>query len=232
MSFKKLLVLPALVAMLGFGSSIASAQVITTAMPRVAVALETTALTNPLVSGTTGATLARLTLDTTGSNTAVRIASLPLTLSTGSGALTSSLTGCRVFNETTGGALTSGSNIPSSLSTGMNTITLDTPFVMQAGTVATLAVRCDIASNLVTGGTYQFSLNTANVVAADPITGTPAVVTLRGVVTPIPVPVPVPVIPTVPNTGAGGAATTNVALILGSLAVAGFGLAYARKATR
>lgn len=230
MSFKKLLVLPVAVAILGFSFGTANAQVIAPA-PRLAVALETTGLTNPLTIGT-NATLARLTLDTTGSNTAVRIASIPLSVTTGVGATTTSLTNCRVFNEATGGVLSSGTNIPATLASGMNSITLDTPFVIPAGTVTTLAVRCDIASNLVTGGTFQFSLNTANVVATDPVSGAAAVVTLRGVVVPPVIVVPPVVIPTVPNTGAGGQATGNIAIILGSLAVAGFGLAYARKATR
>jgi hypothetical protein len=228
MSIKKLLVLPVAVAMLSLSFGIANAQVVAPA-PRLAVALETTGLTNPLTIGT-NATLARLTLDTTGSNTGVRIASLPLVLTTGAGATSTSLTNCRVFNETTGGALTSGVNIPGTLVSGMNSLTLDTPITLPAGTVTTLAVRCDIGSNLVTGGTYQFSLNTANVVATDPVSAVPAVVTLRGVTTPVIVP-PV-VIPTVPNTGAGGAAPMNIAIILGSIAVAGFGLAYARKAVR
>lgn len=228
MTFKKLLVLPVAVAMLGLGFGTANAQVVTPA-PRLAVALETTGLTNPLVAGTTG-TLARLTLDTTGSNTAVRIASLPLSLMTGAGATSTSLTNCRVINEASGVTLSSGTNVPATLASGMNTFTLDTPFVMLPNTVATLAVRCDIASNLVTGGTYQFSLNTANVVAVDPATGISALVTLRGVTGPIVIP-PV-VVPTVPNTGAGGNAGMNFAIIFGSLAVAGLGLAYARKATR
>jgi hypothetical protein len=227
MTFKKLLVLPVAIAILGLGS-VASAQVVTP-MPRLAVALETTGLTNSLVAGQ-NATLARLTLDTTGSNTAVRIASLPLMVNTGAGATTSSLTNCRVYNETTGGALNSGTNVSTNLANGMNNVVLDTAFVVQPNTLATLAVRCDIASNLVNGGTYQFSLNTANVVAADPTTGTAARVSLRGVVGPVIVP-PV-VVPTVPNTGAGGQAPTNIAIIIGSLAVAGFGLAYARKAAR
>ncbi len=228
MTFKKLLVLPVAVAMLSLSFGIANAQV--AAAPRLAVALETSGLTNPLTVGT-NATLARLTLDTTGSNTAVRIASLPLSVATGAGATTTSLSNCRVFNEATNGALTSGVNIPNVLSSGMNSITLDTPLVIPAGTVMTLSVRCDIASNLVTGGTFQFSLNTANVVATDPVSGVPAVVSLRGVVVP-PVIIPPVIVPTVPNTGAGGQAPMNIAIILGSLAVAGFGLAYARKATR
>lgn len=227
MSFKKLLILPVALAFMAVGAGSANAQV--AAAPVLAVQLATTGLTNPLVIGQ-NATLARLVLDTTGSNTSVRISSLPLSLTTGSGAVPSSLTNCRVYNENGGAALSSGTNVPGTLVSGMNNLNLDTALVLPAGTVTTLDVRCDIASNLVTGGTYQFSLNTADVVAADPVTGTPATVVLRGVTTPIVVP-PV-VIPTVPNTGAGGMASTNVAIILGSLTAAAFGLAYARKAVR
>jgi hypothetical protein len=232
MSLKKLLVLPVAIAFLGIGFGTANAQVVTPT-PSLAIGLETSGLTNPLTVGQ-NATLARLTLDTTGSNTAVRISSLPFDLTTGSGATATSLTNCQVFNESNGGAITSGSNVPSTLTSGMNTVTLDNPLVLPAGTVTTLALRCNIGSNLVTGGTYQFSMNTANVVASDPVTGTPAVVTLRGVapvVVPV-VPVTPVVVPTVPNTGAGGEASANLAIIFGSLVAAGIGLAYARRATR
>jgi len=228
MSFKKMLIIPVALAFMAVGAGSANAQVV--AAPMLAVQLATSGLTNPLVIGQ-NATLARLVLDTTGSNTGVRVASLPLSLTTGSGAVASSLTNCRVYNEANSSvALNSGSNVSGTLASGMNTMTLDNPIILPANTVTTLDVRCDIASNLVTGGTYQFSLNTADVVATDPATGVPATVVLRGVS--VPVVVPPVVVPTVPNTGAGGMASTNVAIILGSLAAATFGLAYARKAVR
>lgn len=234
MTFKKLAVLPIALAFIGFGVNSADAQVVTP-MPRVAVQLATTGLTNPLVVGQ-NATLARLVLDTTGSNTAVRIASLPLQLNTGNGALSTSLTNCRVYNEASNVALSSGTNVPGSLVSGMNSLSLDTPITLPANTTTTLAVRCDIASNLVTGGTYQFSLNTANVVATDPTSGVPAVVTLLGAATVPTVPVVIPTVPVVvpglPNTGNGGNAAVNYAVILGSLAVAAAGLTYARKFAR
>lgn len=233
MSFKKFLILPIAVAFMAFGVGSANAQVV--AAPKLAVQLATTGLTNPITVGS-DATVARLTLDTTGSNTPVRISSLPLSLSVMNGANAASLTNCRVFNENnTSTALNSSNNIPSALTAGMNTITLDSPIVLPAGTVTTLDVRCVAAANLVPGGSFQFSLNTANVVASDPTTGTPAVVTVLGATTPVTIPVTVPVTvpvvtPTVPNTGAGGEASTNVMVILGSLAAATLGLAYARKA--
>lgn len=236
MSFKKILVLPIAVAFMAFGvGSVANAQV--AASPMLAVQLATTGLTNPITVGT-DATVARLVLDTTGSNTPVQISSLPLSLTVGSGANANTLTNCRVFNENnTSLALNSSNNIPSALTSGMNTITLDSPLTLPANTVTTLDLRCVAAANLVPGGTFQFSLNTANVVARDPNTGTPATVVLRGttpvVVPPVvvpPVTVPV-VVPSVPNTGAGGQAPENIAIILGALAAATLGLAYARKAS-
>ncbi len=229
MTFKKILILPIALALMAVTVGSANAQVVPT--PRVAVQLATTGLTNPLVEGSE-ATLARLVLDTTGSNTAVRIASIPLSLNLGSGALASTLTDCAIVNEGNNNALTSGSNIEDSLSSGMNTFTLDTPIVLAANTVTTLRVRCDIDNNLVSSGTYQFSLNTSNVVATDPVSGTQALVTLRGVAVPPVVTIPPVVIPTVPNTGAGGEASTNAVIILGTLVAASLGLAYARRAVR
>jgi hypothetical protein len=233
MSFKKFLIIPVAIAFMAVGIGSVNAQVPATL---VGVQLATTGLTNPLVAGANDATMARLVLDTTGSNTAVRISSLPLRLTTGNGALTSTLTGCQVVNENTGATLSSGTNVVNNISTGLNNIALDSAIVLQPNTVTTLALRCDIGSNLVTNGTYQFSLNTADVVATDPATGAAAVVALRGVTSPVVVPVPVPtvpvVVPGVPNTGAGGAASTNIMIVLGSLAAASLGLAYARKAAR
>ena len=210
----------------------ASAQVYTTtaATPTLAVELLSTGLTANPSAGTTGATMAIVRLDTTYSPDAIRLASLPLIVSTANGATPASLTNCRVYNEASPtAALNNGSNVPGNLVSGLNVVNLDTPLVIQRGSVVLLDVKCDIAAGAVTGGTFQFSLNTANVVATGNTTGLPAAVYV-GVSTPGGVPSTGGV--GLPNTGAGGDAGMNLALILGSLVAASLGVLYARKAVR
>ena len=199
----------------------ANAQV---AQPTVAIQLLSSGLTSPLVASSTGATIARLVLDTTGSPEAVRISSLPFALSLGNGAVASTLTNCRVVNEANTGTNLNTPN-GSGLVSGLNTVTLDSPLVLNAGTVTTLDLMCDPSAGLVTGGTFTVSINTANVAATGNSTGLPAVVTVRGA-TPV---IPPVVIPTVPNTGAGGEAPMNIALLFGAITMAVAGIALTRR---
>lgn len=225
MTIKKLLVLPLALGMLAAGSiGSANAQM---AAPRLAIQLGSTGLSSPLTSGLQSAVLARLVLDTTGSTEAVRISSLPYNLSLSNGAMSSTLENCQVFNEsdpTVG--LSATSTTMSNFSSGMNNVQLQSALVLSANTVTTLALRCNIGTNLVNGGGYTVSMNTSNVVATGATTGLPAVVSIRGTVVPPYVP---PATPGLPATGAGGEASTNVMIVLGSLLVAGLGLSYAKK---
>lgn len=198
-----------------------------TVQPRVAIQLLTSGLTSPLVASSTDNVMARLVLDTTGSPEAVRISSLPFILATGNGAASGTLTNCTVVNEAnTGTDLSANSG---GLVSGLNSINLSSPIVLAAGTVTTLQLRCDTTSGLVSGGTFTFSMNTANVAGTGVSTGLPALVSVRGAVPVVPV---VPVIPTVPNTGAGGDAAGNIALLLGSVTLATLGILYTRKAVQ
>lgn len=196
--------------------------------PRVAIQLLTSGLTSPLVAESENATLARLVLDTTGSTEAVRITSLPFILSTANGADADTLTNCHVVNEANASVALSDDTDADGLVAGLNTITLDNPLILNAGTVTTLSLRCDPSEDLVAGGTFTFSMNTANVSATGVTTGLPAIVTVRGAVVP---PIIPPFIPGVPNTGAGGEVATNLALIFGSLTLAAVGVAYTKRAT-
>ena len=219
---KKLTVLPLAVAILALGAfGTASAQVV--AAPRVALQFGTNGLTSPLSASTNDATIARLLLDTTGSTEAVRISSLPFNVVTASGALASSLMNCRVYNEA---APTVALNSPASATTtmvsGINNIVFNTPLVIGANTLTTVALRCDIASDLVAGGTYTVNMNTSNVVATGAVTGLPALVTIRGSVVVPPVVTP-PVTPGLPATGAGAEAAQNIAMLVASLLIAGLG---------
>jgi hypothetical protein len=210
------------------GVSTVSAQTIA---PRVAIELLTSGLTSPLTASSTDNVMARLVLDTTGSPEGVRINSLPFILTTGNGAASGTLTNCTVVNENnTGVDLNAAPGNGSGLVSGLNTIGFSSPLVLAAGTITTLQLRCDASAGLVSGGTFTFSMNTANVSATGVSTGLPAVVSIRGAVVP-PVVIP-PFIPGVPNTGAGGAAPMNWALILGSVGIAAVGFALTRKAAQ
>ncbi|MBX4189426.1 hypothetical protein KW785_02420 [Candidatus Parcubacteria bacterium] len=206
--------------------------------PMLAVQLMTNGLSQNVGAGSQNATLAVVRLDTTYSGEDVRISSIPLILGTGNGATGASLQNCTIANaNNTSSALNSGNNVPSSINSGLNSFTLDNPLVLPRGTVTTLNLMCNIGSGAVNGGTYTFSLNTANVVATGATSGQPAVVTVgtsvpntggtgtvgNGTGT---------VYPGVPNTGAGGNAARNIALILGSLFTAALGLFYSRRYAR
>lgn len=222
MKISKFLVLPALIAVLGF-SSAASAQVVG---PRVALQFGTNGLTNPLIASSTSAVIARLLLDTTGSTEAVRISSLPFNLVLGGGASASTLNNCRVYNESdTSTAL----NTPvSSLSSGINSIAFNSPIVLQANTLTTISLRCDVAGNLAAGGTFTVNMNTGDVIATGASSGLLAAVTIRGAVVVPPVIVPPIVTPGLPTTGASGQTAQNIAMLAASLLIASLGFSYLR----
>lgn len=226
MKINKTLIAPITAAVLILGSfTAASAQV---AGPRLALQFGTNGLTSPLTASTTNAVVARLLLDTTGSTEAVRISSLPFNLVTGSGALASTLRNCRVFNEADANtALNTPASATTTLTTGINNIVFNSALIVPANTMVTVALRCDIGSDLVAGGTYTVNMNTANVVATGASTGLPALVTIRGaVVVPPIVVVPPPVTPGLPSTGATGEVSQNLAMIALSLLMAGVGFSY------
>lgn len=220
----------ALMATMAFGGlwaiNSASAQ---TAGPRVAIQLLSTGLTSPLAASSTDAVVARLVLDTTGSSEPVRINSLPFILTNANGAVASHLQNCEVVNEANANtALSNGMTMQS----GLNNVALNSSLILQANTVTTLSLRCDVSGDLVTGGTYTFSMNTANLSAVGANTGLAALVTVRGAVVVPPVVNPPVVTPGLPTTGAGGEATQNIALILGSVILAIMGFGYAVKAEK
>lgn len=233
MNIKKLIVIPtalALTAVFGFGafgfSPVANAQ---TVGPRVGIQLLNTGLTSPLEESDEDATVARLVLDTTGSSEQIRITSLPFILNTGNGAVASDLENCQVSNESN---IDAELNSDDTLQSGLNNISLSSPLILNANTINTFSLRCDVSDDMVAGGTYTFSMNTANLVATGASTGLPAFVYVRGaVVVPPPVVVP-PVTPGLPTTGAGGEAAQNIAIIMGSMMAAITGLALMRKAEK
>ncbi|MEX2010263.1 MAG: hypothetical protein WD874_00465 [Parcubacteria group bacterium] len=219
----KLLILPLAIAFMAFGSiSQANAQTVYV-NPTLAIQLATSGLTSPLVANSSSATMARLLIDTTGATEAVRVSSLPFNLVLGSGALASSLENCRVYNEANPTVAISSAT---SLSGGLNAVALNSPLILNAGTLNTLALRCDINSSIVAGGTYTFTMNTADFSATGVTSGLPATVTVRGAVVVIP---PAVITPGFPATGATNDAAQNILVMLGSISLAAVGFHYARK---
>ncbi|MES2214221.1 MAG: hypothetical protein V4465_02415 [Patescibacteria group bacterium] len=223
---KKFLIIPVIAALFAFSTG-ASAQV---AGPSLLVQLQSAGVSSAINSGAQNVTLANVRLDATASTDDIRLASLPIVLTVGNGGNASALQSCRAVNSTAPSTnLNSGTNAIANFSSGSNSIVFDNPMVIARGTAVNILVNCNIGT-LPGGGTYQFSINTANVPATAVSTGLPAVVGVGGVaVTPTPVPVPVPGIP---NTGFGGAAPMNIALLIGSIGVAALGLTYTRRFAR
>lgn len=224
MQIKKFIAVPLAIATLALsGWGMASAQV---TGPRVALQFATNGLTSPLTANSDNAVIARLLLDTTASTEAVRISSLPFNLITGGGALAGTLQNCRVFNEADVNTALNTPVAPAGMQAGINNIILNNPLVLTANTMTTLSLRCDVGSDLVSGGTYTINMNTANVVATGASTGLPAAVTVRGAVVVPPVVVIPPATPGLPATGAAGEMAQNLAMIVAALLMAGLGVSY------
>ncbi|MDO8565441.1 MAG: hypothetical protein Q7R67_02390 [bacterium] len=225
MKIHKVLAVTLTAATMAMGAGVASAQVIG---PKVALQFATNGLTNPLVASSTDAVIARLLLDTTGSTEAVRITSLPFNLITGNGALASTLRNCRVYNESDLNVALNTTSSTTAMFTGINNIAFNSAMILQPNTMTTVSLRCDVAGDLVAGGTYTINMNTNNVVAVGASTGLPAAVTIRGAVVIPPVVVVPPVTPGMPATGAAGQATQTVAMLAASLLIATLGFSYLR----
>jgi hypothetical protein len=182
-------------------------------------------------TGTQNAILGIITLDGTGSGTNTNITSIPLTL-TESGATPNDFTNC---------ALRSATNFAGSLNTGTNAVGtpmnnggvtsfyLDTPFSVPAGSGQLMELTCNIASGTPIGSSVTVSINPANVLATnasngssitpttsvsngytEPVSGTIAI-TAAGTVSSV---TTTTTTPGTPNTGAGGNAAMNIALLL------------------
>jgi hypothetical protein len=228
-TMKKLLAIPMAFALfLALGVNSVGAQT----SPILYVELQTTGVATAVNPGAQGVTLANVRLDASMSNDDIRLQSLPLTLATANGGNAGDLSSCRVMNAANSStSLNTGSNVTGNLAGGTNTLTFDSPLTIPRGTVVSLLVNCNASSSLTTGSTYQFSINTNNVVATAASTGQRAIVGVGrpGVVIPG---TPSPTTPGIPNTGAGGQATTNILMLIGAITFVGLGLAYTKKFAR
>lgn len=122
-------------------------------------------------SGASAVTLGTFTIATTQSGAAgnVNITSVPLTLTTGSGGNVSDLTSCQVYNSN--GSVVASSGL-GSLSSGTNTVTFNPAVQINGGQSAQFTVRCNVANNISSGATYQFTAGTPS--ASSPSATSPA----------------------------------------------------------
>lgn len=163
----------------------------------------------------------------------INVSSIPVSISTGGGASASMLTDCRVRpTSNLSQAYNNGTNVPSIVS-GVNTITLDTPLSIPAGSTFTLGLTCDIPANFPANGTIQISVDPAGIKAT--VAGSNAAVTpVRGfvgntttvgatsgtvVVAPTGTVVTPPTVPGVPNTGLGDSPLTLALLLASGIAM-------------
>ncbi len=120
-----------------------------------------------VVSGSQQFTFANYQLSTTASGEDVRFNAFPLAYDT-TGTATD-LTACTLYDGTT--ALQTGSNTvdPSAVASS-TTFTLDAGLTIPKGTVKTLALKCNIASNATTGSTYAWGFDSSSSPSATGVT--------------------------------------------------------------
>jgi len=134
-------------------------------------------------SGASGVTLGTFTLATTQSGSAgdVQVTSIPLTLTTGSGANASDLSSCQVYNSN--GSVISSSGL--AVVSGTNTVTFSSPVQIGGGQSAQFTVRCNVGSNISSGATYQFTAGMPTLSTGSVTTPTGAALSLALGTTPV-----------------------------------------------
>ncbi|MDB5254007.1 MAG: hypothetical protein JWL80_73 [Parcubacteria group bacterium] len=237
MKIKKFVLAPAVFALVAlFGANVALA-----AGPALSVGMTPVIVTQNGTAATPNVTFATLRLSATSSTEDILVSAIPMTVTAGNGGSTSNLSNCRVVNLSNGSVLNTGSNVSSFINNGSNSITLDTPLRIAAGTMVDVAIRCNIIASNAINNTYSVSVSPFSVVARSASTNTgftptagegvptpPIMVTTTGTIgTTIPV-----IIPGLPNTGMGGNASTNVALLALAGLVTAAGFAYTRRFAR
>jgi hypothetical protein len=204
-------------------ASVASAQ----AVPALGVGVNASVL--PVATGAQNTVVAFIAL--TASGAPVTVASLPVTASGNVGALTN----CQLRNVNNFSApLTTNNNVVSTIGT-TNTFTFDTPITVAAGVTMNLYLTCNTAPG--TTGSVTLGITPSTIPATSgAITVTGGTATVNGTALPTNGTItfgPATVgdvnpgtgttVPTVPNTGAGGALDTNLAILAlsGLVALAG-----------
>lgn len=210
--------------------------------PTLQVGLDPLTITQNGPNATYGVTFANIRLDATASSEDILVSRIPMSLNLGNGASASNLQNCRAVNSAnpTFPLNTGGNTMYSMSGSALNTFNLDTPLRVSMGSAAIVSIVCDIAASNAINNTYQFTINPANVVATSAVTNTTVIPsTGNGVIVGNGTSVVTtgnsgsvsPIIPTLPNTGAGGEAAGNIALIIGSLVLLGTGIIYTSRKT-
>jgi hypothetical protein len=184
--------------------------------------------------------LALVSLSARDSNSAVQIPSLRVDTSFANGSLAGDITDCRVRNvNNLTSALNNGGNAVG-ITSGSTVIPLDSPYVINAGTTAALAITCDVSSSAALGGTITMSLSPSSQVAnvqgssttvtvstGRTVTGSdgPVSGTAQVVVDATPTTPSTPTVPGVPNTGTGAAQNLMLLALAGFAAIGGIILA-------
>ncbi|HWO07533.1 MAG TPA: hypothetical protein VNM40_03025 [Candidatus Paceibacterota bacterium] len=171
-----------------------------------------------------------------GTNNAVQISSLPVSMTFANGVAASHLSDCRVRNVTSL-ANSLNTSVPT-IASGTNTFSLASPLTIGSSSTVTLAVTCDIAANAPLGGTIGLSLTPSSIpatvsgsgVSVTPIVGqavgggtgpTSGTVTISNVTA--------PTVPGVPNTGSGNALSVAVLALSAVLVFGAFAILMRRK---
>lgn len=121
----------------------------------VTLSLSTTPTAQNIVAGGQSILFANVQLDASQSGEDVRVSTVKLNASSTTNTWTR-ITSCQLFDGAT--AVNTGSNVPTlaTATTTVNTFTFDNSIVVTKGTVKTLALKCNVASNA--SGTYGFGL--------------------------------------------------------------------------
>ncbi len=134
-----------------------------------------------VVAGGSNVLFANFQLDATQSGEDVRISSLPVSF-TGTGAASSTLSNCQLWNGST--ALNTGSRVVNSnnITSGSITFSFDNSLTIPKGTVVTLGLTCNLSSSAINGTTYNFALNStpSNYSASGVTSGSSVTVAVQG----------------------------------------------------
>ena len=196
-----------------------------------------------VAAGQYGAALALITLDGSRSGTATNVSRVPVTL-TFNGASAGEFTNCSLRNVTNlGTPLNTGGNAIGTLNQNgsATSIFLDSPLQVPADSADILALTCDVSPITPAGSSVTVSVDPTSIATTNASTGgtiTPTTdFTPTGSFAPtigtVEITAPGSVIPGAPNTGAGGEAPLNTAILAACAAailLAGVTLALRRRA--
>lgn len=211
---------------------------ISAGMPAYSTALAINLNTTPNARpGAQDTLLALLTLSGMRSGAATQIQAIPLNVSFSNGAQAGHISDCRVRNLTNlTNPLNNGGNAIGIVQ-GSNTIPLDNPLQVGAGSTQTLAITCDVSAAAPVGGSVGLSITPgsfATTVVGSGSTITPTTgfsangqlgATSGTIVFSNTVTTPTPTVPGVPNTGSDAMQNLMLLAIAGLVALGGIFLA-------